>query len=188
VLTYVFLIIATAGVFAALYYLMAEGFRNGDRPADAAVTAQLTTGPRPEEVRADEARPVIVVTVRNPAGTPVLVALRARRSLRPALLGEPHGVSVARLTGRRKFRPGAYPTVGVAPAGGRADFTVPVAVPVTTGPVTTGPVTTGRARGYLLTAAVGQEGGRLRVHRLRLGSASHQAQGRDELFSPFTLR
>ncbi len=57
-------------------------------------------------------------------------------------------------TSRGKFRPGRYATVGVAPAGGAAELAVPVP---------------SRARRYVLTAAVGQEGGRLRVHRLRLG-------------------
>ena len=167
-LTHVFWIIAGACVFAALYYCAVAGVRNGDRPGDAKITALLTTGTQP-----DEARPVIVVHVRNPSGTPVLVALSARRSLLPAPLTEPRGVSVPRLTGRGKFRPGRYETVGVAPAGGAAELAVPVTV---------------RARRYVLTAAVGQEGGRLRVHRLRLGPVSYPAAGRDERFPSATLR
>jgi hypothetical protein len=70
---------------------------------------------------------------------------------------------VPRRTLRRKFRPAKYATVGVAPAGGAAVFAVPVPA---------------RARRYLLTAAVGQEGGRLRVHRLRLGPVSYAAAER----------
>lgn len=167
-LTYVFWIILTACVCAALYYCAAAGARNGDRPGDAKITALLTTGTQP-----DEARPVITVTVRNPSGTPVLVALNARRAWLPAPLTEPRGVSVPRLTGRKKFRPGEYETIGVTPAGGAAELAVPVTV---------------RARRYVLTAAVGQEGGRLRVHRLRLGPVSYRAEGRDERFSPATLR
>ena len=53
-LTHVFWIIAAACVFAALYYSLAAGMRNGDRPGDAKVTALLSTGTQP-----DEARPVI---------------------------------------------------------------------------------------------------------------------------------
>jgi hypothetical protein len=168
VLTHVFWIIAAACVFAALYYCFAAGVRNGDRPGDTKITALLTTGTQP-----DEARPVIVVHVRNPSGTPVIVALRARRALLPTLLSEPHGVSVPLLTGRGKFRPGKYETVGVAPAAGAAELAVPVTV---------------RARRYVLTAAVGQETGRLRVHRLRLGLVSSPAAGRDEHFPSATLR
>jgi hypothetical protein len=159
VLTHVFWIIAAAGVFAALYCLAEAGVRNGDRPGDADVTARLAAGTQP-----DEARPVIVVTVRNPAGTPVLVALSARRARLPGQLTEPRGVSVPRLTGRAKFRPGRYETVGVAPAGGAAELAVPVGE---------------RARRYVVTAAVGQQGGRLRVHRLRLGPVSRTAEGRE---------
>jgi len=158
VLTPVFWIIAAACVFAALYYLMTQGVRNGDRPGDARVTAEIRTGTQP-----DEARPVIVVAVRNPSPTPVLLALSVRRALLPALLAEPRGVSVPRRTTRGKFRPGRYETVGVAAAGGAAELAVPVTV---------------RARRYVLTAAVGQEGGRLRVHRLRLGPVSRMADGR----------
>jgi hypothetical protein len=168
VLTHVFWIIAAACVFAALYYCLAAGMRNGDRPGDAEITALLSTGTQP-----DEGRPVIVVHVRNPSGTPVLVALSARRALLPAPLTEPRGVSVPWLTRRRKFRPGKYETIGVAPADGGAELAVPVTV---------------RARRYVLTAAVGQEGGRLRVHRLRLGPVSYQAAGRDERFPSATLR
>jgi len=163
VLTYVFGIIGAAGVFAGLFYCLAAGFRNGDRPGDALVTAQLTTGAQP-----DEARPLIIVTVRNRSGTPVFAALTARAALLPAGVVARHDVSVPRRTLRAKFRPGKFATVGVAPAGGTAEFAVPVRA---------------RARRYLLTAAVGQEGGRLRVHRLRLGPVSSAAEGRRALFS-----
>jgi hypothetical protein len=163
VLTYVFVIIATAVVISALAFCVAAGFRNGDRTGDAKVTAVLTTGTQP-----DEARPVIVVRVRNPSGTPVFAALTARRALLPAGLASVQTVTVPRWTLRRKFRPQQYAAVGVAPAGGAAELTVPVRA---------------RARRYLLTAVVGQEAGRLRVHRLRLGPISHAAAGRHELSS-----
>jgi hypothetical protein len=163
VLTYVFGIIGAASVFAGLFYCLAAGFRNGDRPGDALVTALLTTGAQP-----DEARPLIVVAVRNPSGTPVFTALTARAALLPAGVAGHHDVGVPRRTLRGKFRPGKFATVGVAPAGGAAEFAVPVPA---------------RARRYLLIAAVGQEGGRLRVHRLRLGPVSSAAEGRRELFS-----
>ena len=167
-LTHVFWIIAAACVFAALYYCLAAGMRNGDRPGDAEITAMLSSAMQP-----DEARPVIAVHVRNPSGTPVLVALSARRALLPAPLTEPRGVSVPWLTRRGKFLPGKYETIGVAPADGAAELAVPVTV---------------RARRYVLTAAVGQQGGRLRVHRLRLGPVSYPAAGRDEHFPSATLR
>ena len=159
-LTPVFLIVATVGALAALYYLAAAGLRHGDRPGDALVTAVLTASARP-----DETRPLVIVTVRNPSGTPVLAALRVRRALVPALLTEPHDVTAPLWTLRRKFRPAAYGCVGVAAAGGAAELAVPVPA---------------RARRYALAVAVGQEGSRLRVHRLRLGPASYAADGRDE--------
>jgi hypothetical protein len=159
--------IIAAVVSGAVYYCLAAGIRNGDHPCDAKVTAALTTGSQP-----DETRPVIMVTVRNPSGSPVLVALRARRAVLPTVLAEPHAVSVPRLTSRGKFRPDTYETVGVAPAGGSAELTVPV---------------TERARRYLLTAAVGQDGARLRVHRLRLGPVARVAGGRDGRFSSILL-
>ena len=167
-LTHVFWIIAAACVLAALYYCLEAGLRDGDRPGDAKVTARLTAGTQP-----GEPRPVIIVTVRNPSGTPVLVALNARRALLPAPLTEPRGVSVPWLTVRGKFRPGKFETVGVAAAGGAAELAVPVAA---------------RACRYVLTAAVGQEGSRLRVHRLRLGPSSCQGEGRNEFASSATLR
>ena len=166
--------ITGAGLLGALSYCVAAGFRNGDRPGDAQVTALLMTGTRPGAVPPDRASPLIVVTVRNPSGTPVLAALNARRALLPAPLTDPHGVSVPRRTGRRKFQPGKYETVGVVPAGSAAELALPVAV---------------RSRrprlagNYVLTAAVGQEAGRLRVHRLRLGPVGRNAEGRHELFS-----
>jgi hypothetical protein len=163
VLTYVFVIIATAGVITALVCCLAAGLRNGDRAGDAKVTAVLTTGTQP-----DEARPVIVVRVRNPSGTPVFAALTARRALLPAGLASAQTVTVPRWTLRGKFSPEQYAAVGVAPAGGAAELAVPVRV---------------RARRYLLTAVVGQEAGRLRVHRLRVGPVSHTAAGRHELSS-----
>ena len=101
--------------------------------------------------------------MRNPSGAPVFAALSARAALLPAWLAGAHDVSVPRRTLRRRYRPGNYATVGIAPAGGAAEFAVPVPA---------------LARRYLLTAVVGQEGGRLRVHRLRLGPVSYVATGR----------
>jgi hypothetical protein len=165
VLTYVFGIIAAACVLAALYYCAAAGFRNGDRPGDAMVAALLTTGARPGEAR-------ILVTVRNPSGTPVIAAFTARAELLPAWLATPRDTSVPRWTLRGKFRPDRYATVGVVPEGGAAELAVPAPA---------------RARRYVLTAVVGQEGGRLRVHRLRLGPVRHAAEGRRRLSSPVRL-
>jgi hypothetical protein len=164
VLTYVFAIIAAAGVLAALSCCLAAGLRNGDRPGDALVTALLRSGAQP-----DEPRPLVVATVRNSSGTPVFAGLTARAALLPAGVATTHDVSVPRRTLRGKFRPERYGCVGVVPAGGAAEFAVPVAA---------------RARRYVLTAAVGQEGGRLRVHRLRLGAVRHAGGGKIEIFSP----
>ena len=162
-LTSLFCIIAAAAAFAALYYLAAAGVRNGDRPGDALVTALVMIGTHPED-----ARPLIVATVRNPAEVPVLAALSARRDLTPARLAVPHDISVPLRTLRPKFPPGRYGCVGVVTPGGAAEFAVPVPV---------------WARRYVLTVAVGQQGGRLRVHRLRLGPVGYAAEGRDELLS-----
>jgi hypothetical protein len=202
VLTYVFWIIITAGALAAVDGLAAAGFRNGDRPGDARVTALIATGPdsagqpaawqpatgppatreftpgpvrsvpRPAAVRPGDPGPVIVATVCNPSGTPVLAALRARRSLLPLWLALPLSVGVPRWTTRRRYRPARSATVGVVPPGDTARLTVPAPRP---------------ARRCLLIVAVGQEGGRLRVHRLRLAAAADSADGRDA-FRPSCLQ
>jgi hypothetical protein len=201
VLTYVFGIIIAAGALAAVGCLAAAGFRNGDRPGDARVTALIETGPRraarpaaprraagspvirefttgpirsgprPVALRPDEPGPVIVATVRNPSGAPVLAALRVRRSLVPLWLALPLSVGVPRRTTGRGYRPARYATVGVVPPGEVARLTVPAPRP---------------ARRCLLIVAVGQEGGRLRVHRLRPGAAGDTADGRDA-FRPSRL-
>ena len=171
-LTYVFWITAVFGIggvlLAAPCYCLATGLRNGDRPGDAHVAAALVTGTRSAAVSCDGASPVIVVTVGNPSGTPVFAGLTARAAVLPAGLAGSHDVSVPWRTLRGKFRPGQYAVIGVAPAGGAAEFGVPVPA---------------RSRRYVLTVAVGQEAGRLRVHRLRLGAGGHAATGRRELFS-----
>src|SRR5579872_4480339 len=105
----VFAIIAAGGVLAVVYGLAAAGFRNGDRPGDALVSAG----------------PAATVVVRNPAGTPVLVGLRARPARRAAWPGSPHDVTVPRWTLRGKFDPARYQCVAVVPAGGAAEFPVP---------------------------------------------------------------
>lgn len=122
------------------------GVRNGDQPGDARVSALIGAG-------GAGGNPLIFATVRNPSGTPALTALRVRRGLVPGSLAGKFSVRVPRWTKGRRFRPGAYETVGVVPAGGAAEFPVPVPE---------------RARRYVLTVAVGQRGGRLRVYRLRL--------------------
>lgn len=160
-LTYVLLI--TAAITALTSWCLASGFRNGDRPGDARVRAWLVTAAQP-----DEQRPLVVAVVGNPAGTPAIAALGTRPAVLPAWLAGSRAVSVPRWTVRRKFQPGRYACVGVVPAGGSAEFAVPVPA---------------RARRYLLTVAVGQEGGRLRVHRLRLEGAAARL-GRDEVRAP----
>ena len=137
-------------VLAALCAAAAAGFRNGDHQADATVVAVLTDAGQP-----DEPRPVVVATVRNPSGTPLLAGLSVRRAALPG----GHTVTVPRRTARRRLRAGAYATIGVVPAGGSARLTVPVRA---------------SARRYVLTAAIGQAGGRLRLHRLRVMAAHRQ--------------
>lgn len=151
---------------AGLCWLAAQGFRIGDRPDDARVTARLRESGQP-----DATRPVVAVTVRNPSGTAVLAAMSVRprpplrllpEPIRPsspagapvaAGVSVPVSVSVPRWTARRRFRAARYDTVGVVPAGADARFTVPVPA---------------EARGYALTAVVGQREQRLRVHRITL--------------------
>jgi hypothetical protein len=62
-------IAAGIGVLALLCWCVACGFRDGDRLADATVSAVLRASGQP-----DEPRPVIVATVVNPSGTAVLTA------------------------------------------------------------------------------------------------------------------
>jgi hypothetical protein len=147
-----------AGVLAGLLWFAAEGIRNGDRPDDARVRAVLRRSGQP-----GEERPVAVVTVRNGGAAPVLVAVAVRRALLPGWLAGPASVSVPRRSARRAFRPGGYPTVGVVAGGECADLTAPARA---------------CARRYLLTILVGQAGGRLRVHRLRMGDARRTPVGR----------
>ena len=120
--------------------------RNGDHPGDARVNALVGAG-------TGGGNPLIFATVHNPSGTPALTALRVRRGFVPGSLIGQFTVRVPRWTKGRRFRPGAYETVGVVPAGRKTEFPVPVPE---------------RAQRYVLTVAVGQQGGRLRVYRLRL--------------------
>jgi hypothetical protein len=140
-----FVLGALALVVAGMTWLALDGFRNGDRPLDAVVTAQLQQSAQP-----DESRPVVIAEVRNPSESAVLVGLAARRSRVPGWLGR-GSVGVPRWTARRALPADRYPVVGVVPACGRTRLAVPV---------------TATGERYRLTAAVGQAGGRLRVHRL----------------------
>ena len=85
-LTYVFWTIF-AGVLAGTCWLLAAGLRNGDRPGDAGVTARLDNG---------RYFKLVVATVRNPSGTPVLAALRARPALVPGWLAGAHRAPACR--------------------------------------------------------------------------------------------
>ena len=159
-LIFVFAVIAADGALAAVYRLAAAGFRNGDRPGDALVSAvSAATGPAATGPAATGA------VVRNPSGTPVLVGLTAGPARWPARLASPHAVSVPRWTLRGKFDPARYECVAVVPAGGAAEFAVPPCAAV-------------------LVVAVGQEGGRLRVHRLRLPPPGYLAEGRPTMTVP----
>jgi hypothetical protein len=149
--------------FAALCWYAAMGLRDGDRPADAKVAALLRSSGQP-----DEPRPVVIALVRNRSDKPVLAGLSARRAVLPDWLRGSHSVTVPIRTARRALRPTAYDTVGVVPARSCARFPVP---------------THDIARRYQLIAAIGQAGGRLRVHRLHVGGPHSSA--RTELTLPF---
>ncbi|HTU74027.1 MAG TPA: hypothetical protein VMG38_10970 [Trebonia sp.] len=136
---------------AGLGWLAVAGFRHGDRPLDARVSAELRDSGQP-----DEPRPVVVAAIENPSGAAVLVGLAARPSRLPALL-KPGSVAVPALTSRRGLRAGAFETVSVVPARATVRLTVPVSA-------------TGRR--YRLVAAIGQPGGRLRLHKVPVDSRS----------------
>jgi hypothetical protein len=143
---------------AGLGWLVHLGFRHGDRPLDARVSTELRDSGQP-----DEPRPVVVAAIDNPSGAAVMVGLAARPSRIPAVLS-PGGISVPALTSRRGLRAGAFETVGVVPARGTVRLTVPV---------------TAAGRRYRLLVAVGQPGGRLRLHRIPVDGRSrlrHQAR------------
>jgi hypothetical protein len=142
---FVFTLGVLALTLAGMTWLALTGFRHGDRLLDAVVTAELQQAAQP-----DESRPVVVAEVRNPSESAVLVGLAARRSRAPGWLGG-GSVAVPRWTVRRALRAGRYPVVGIVPGSGSTRFTIPVTV---------------AGERYRLTAAVGQAGGRLRVHRL----------------------
>jgi len=146
---------AGAVAFAAVFWWAREGFRNGDRPDDAPVRAALRSSGQPGETR-----PVAVVAVHNPGGTPVLAAVAVRRALLPGWLAGAVTSAVPRRTARRAYRPGGFPTVAAVAVGQCAELSAPVPVAM---------------RRYLVTVLVGQAGGRLRVHRLRIGAAGVDA-------------
>ena len=148
-----FIALAVGAVAFAVRVLAAlEGFRNGDRPDDAQVRAALRSSGQP-----GEERPVAVVAVGNPGGTPVLAAVAARRALLPGWLTGAVGSTVPRRTARRAYRPGGFPTVAVVAGGQRAELSAPVPAAM---------------RRYLVMVLVGQAGGWLRVHRLRIEAAA----------------
>jgi len=141
---------------AGLAWLAVLGVRDGDRPLDATVSVELRPAGQP-----DEARPVILAEVGNPSASPVIVGLSARRTRVPGGLLTGSG-SVPWRTSRRELRADRYETVGVVAPGAAVRFPVPVP----------------RAgQRYLLTAVIGQSGGRLRVHRRPVGD-------RDRLWLP----
>jgi len=148
-------LIVVAVVIVAPSWCLVRGLRNGDRPADARVTAVVRDAGQP-----DEPRPVILAAIGNPSATPVLAGLEARKARTPPRLSGTMNVTVPRRTARRKFRPSAYATVGIVPGKTTVSFAVPVR---------------GSARRYLLTAAVGQAGGRLRLYHLQVAGAPRAA-------------
>jgi len=157
----ILILAAAAGGFAVTcalgWGLVAAGLRAGDHPGDAAVAAVLAAGPRP----------VIVATVRNPAGVPLLAGLTVRRQRLPGWPDAGLTVRVPRRTARRRYLAGAQDTVGVVPAGGQAEFRMAAPAPL---------ARTGRR--YRLTAVVGQAGGRLRVIGVPVVSGGRAGAGR----------
>jgi hypothetical protein len=137
-MTWLFAILAAA-VWCGLVVVGITALRDGDQPADARVTAVLAGSGQP-----DETRPVVVATVRNPSGVPVMVGLRVRARLTA-------GTLTARVPWRtvgRRYRASEQDTVGVVPAGESAVFGVPAPA---------------SGRRYRLVALIGQEERRLRV-------------------------
>lgn len=150
-------------IFAALCCCAVGGLRGGDRAGDAKVRALLRASGQP-----DEPRPVVIAMVGNPSDKPVLAGLSARRAVLPEWLRGGASVSVPIRTTRRSLRPTAYATIGVVLPHTIAHFPVPIC---------------SRGRHYLLTAAIGQAGGRLRLHRLHVGGRERAAH--TELTLPF---
>lgn len=145
----VVVVVALMGLCGFALAMIHLGVRNGDRPGDATVSAVLAGSGQP-----GESRPVVLVSVRNPGDTPLLAGFTARRRRIPGWLDGGTAVRVPRRTARPSLRARAHDVVGVVPAGGDAEFAVAVA---------------GQAgRWYLVTAAIGQAGGRLRVLRFRV--------------------
>ncbi|HEY4464422.1 MAG TPA: hypothetical protein VGN41_17280 [Streptosporangiaceae bacterium] len=144
-------VLAAALAMAGVIALALAGFRDGDRPDDATVTAVLKSVPHP-----DGPQRIVIATVRNPGAVPVLAGLSARRSRVPGWLGAGLSVTVPRRTRRRRYGPQAQATVGVVGPGDSAHWAVPVP---------------GAGRRCDLIAVIGQSGGRLRV--IRLPVATH---------------
>lgn len=138
-MTWLFLGLAALLAFGMAGALAVTGLRDGDRRADAIVTAALASSRQP-----DETRPVIVATVTNPSAVPVLAGLRVRRALTAGTMS----ARVPWRTSGRRYRAGEQDTVGVVPPGESGTFSVPA-----------------RARGrcYRLVAVIGQDSRRLRV-------------------------
>ena len=148
-----FIVVAVGALaFAVLFWCALAGFRNGDRPDDVPVRAALRSSGQP-----GEERPVAVVAVRNPGGTPVLTAITVRRALLPGWLAGTVDSAVPRRTARRAYRPGGFPTIAVVGGGRYSELSAPVPAVM---------------RRYLVMVLVGQAGGRLRVHRLRIEAAA----------------
>jgi hypothetical protein len=146
-------LIAAASVMAAATAVVIAGFRSGDRPGDATVTAALRSVPHP-----DGYQHVVRAAVRNPGSVPVLVGLSVYRSRVPAWLGAGMTVTVPRRTGRRRYLPGAQHTVGVVEPGESVCWPVPAP-----GPALASAPASAAGRRCHLVAVIGQSGRRLRV-------------------------
>jgi hypothetical protein len=147
-------LLAVTVVMAAMTGLAMSGFRAGDRPGDATVTAALEWVPHP-----DGPRRVVVAAVRNSGPGAVLAGLSAHRSRAPGWLGAGMTVTVPHCTGRARYGPGAQVTLGVVGPGETGHWPVPA------------PGRGGRGGRCHLVAVIGQAGGRLRVIRLPVAPA-----------------
>jgi hypothetical protein len=151
-------LVAVTLVMAAAIALALAGFRAGDRPGDATVTAVLDDVPHP-----DGPQRVVVATVRNPGPVPVLVGLSVHRRRVPGWLGAGMSVTVPRRTRRPRYRPGVQATVGVVGPGESACWSVPAPR---------------SGRHCHLVAVIGQSGRRLRVVTLPVSLAPARSAAR----------
>lgn len=115
-------VIGLAGLLVlSAFLLVRAGIRAGDRPDDAAVTAEPAT-----MTMLDGDIPVVVATVHNRASVPILVGLSLRRRHLPDWLAGASAVRTPRWTSRQRFRPARHTVLGVVEAGERGQWPLPL--------------------------------------------------------------